>query len=168
VVAHTAGKSSNARGLGLALGLALLGGPYAAAAPPRTAIDAPAESVSVIRRAVGLLPRRPPEVRVVGAEGVAPADRGRFLESEAFVSTGRGVVYLTGHSPVLKGARDGSSDHVFALAAIIWHEMAHLDGADEPEAQRREERLWTRFIRDHRVDRAAGLRYLKAMHDRRR
>lgn len=46
------------------------------------------------------------------------------------------------------------------LASIIWHEMAHLDGADEREAQRREENLWTRFLLDGRVDRMTALRYL--------
>jgi hypothetical protein len=56
---------------------------------------------------------------------------------------------------------------VYALAAVIWHEMAHIDGADEAEAQRREQILWTRFLRDDRVSTVAGLRYLKALNDRR-
>jgi hypothetical protein len=43
--------------------------------------------------------------------------------------------------------------HVHALAAIIWHEMAHIAGADEAEAQDHEEKLWTRFVRDKLVDR---------------
>lgn len=52
------------------------------------------------------------------------------------------------------------------LASIIWHEMAHLEGADEREAQRREEALWTGFVLHHRVDEVAGLRYLDIMKKR--
>jgi hypothetical protein len=47
------------------------------------------------------------------------------------------------------------------------HEMAHIDGADEAGAQRREEGLWKRFVMDGRVDRVTALRYLKLMNDRR-
>jgi len=45
--------------------------------------------------------------------------------------------------------------------------MAHIDGADEAEAQRREEQLWTAFLMQERVDRIPGLRYLKALKSRR-
>jgi hypothetical protein len=53
------------------------------------------------------------------------------------------------------------------LAAIIWHELAHIDGADEKQAQRQEESLWKRFLLDERVDRVTALRYLAAMNNRR-
>jgi hypothetical protein len=132
----------------------------------RPAIDAPAESEAAIRRALGLLPRRPVEVAVVTADRVEPHSRERFWRSEAFFSKGSPVVYLTSHSPVLKAAQEGSSIHVHVLAAIIWHEMAHLEGADEPEAQRREAAMWTRFVRDGLVDRVTALRYLKRLADR--
>jgi hypothetical protein len=39
-------------------------------------------------------------------------------------------------------ALEGAGDWDYALAAIIWHEMAHINGADEAEAQRQEEQLW--------------------------
>ena len=44
--------------------------------------------------------------------------------------------------------------------------MAHIDGADEEQAQHREEGLWKRFVVDGRVDRVTALRYLKLMSDR--
>jgi hypothetical protein len=53
-------------------------------------------------------------------------------------------------------------------SAIIWHEMAHLGGADEREAQRKEEGPWKRFVVEKRVDQVTALRYLKLMNDRRR
>ena len=143
-------------------------GPAASDSATRaTVIDGPAALVPAIQRALRLLPRRPQQVSVVGEERVAPESRERFWRSEAFVSEGRAVVYLTSHGPVLRAAQQGSSVHVHALAAIIWHEMAHVDGADEPQARKREEALWTRFVRDDVVDRTTALRYLKALNDRR-
>ena len=149
--------------------LSLASAAWAAAAPARvrTVIEAPAEAEPTIRRALKLLPRPPKQVSVVGAEQDGPDSRQRFARSEAFYSSGSPVVYITSHSPVLDGARQGSSIHVHALAAIIWHEMAHIDGADEAQAQKREESLWTRFVRDGAVDRVTALRYLKALNDRR-
>lgn len=143
-----------------------MAGPATAGARPRTDIIAPAESEAAIRRALRLLPRRPAEVIVVDADHVDPEARERFLKAEAFFSKGRPAVYLTRHSPVLRAAQEGSSIHVHVLAAIIWHEMAHMEGADEPEAQRREEFLWKRFVRDGLVDQVMALRFLKRMVDR--
>jgi hypothetical protein len=134
-----------------------------AEARARPVIDAPAESQAAIRRALGLLPRRPAEVSVVTADQVDPEARERFLKAEAFFSKGRPTVYITEHSPVLQAAQQGSSIHVHVLAAIIWHEMAHMEGADESEAQRREESMWTRFVRDGLVDQVTALRYLKLL-----
>ena len=53
--------------------------------------------------------------------------------------------------------------HTYALASVIWHEMAHAEGADECEARRREQSLWTTFVRDQRVDEVTALRYLEAL-----
>jgi hypothetical protein len=49
------------------------------------------------------------------------------------------------------------------LAAVLWHEMAHLAGADEREARGAEEKLWTRFVRDGLSDAITSLRYLRAL-----
>lgn len=133
---------------------------------PPTVILAPPESEPAIRRALSLLPRRPPRIQVAAPRDVQPASRDRFLRSEAFVSRDVPTVYLTEHSPVLRAAREGSATHVHVLAAIIWHEMAHLEGADEPSAQEREASLWRSFVRDARVDAVGGLRYLKRLVER--
>jgi hypothetical protein len=57
----------------------------------------------------------------------------------------------------------GQAFHTFALASVIWHEMAHGEGKDEREARRREEELWTSFVRDQRIDQGTALRYLDAL-----
>ena len=131
-----------------------------------TVIEAPPRAKTAIARALKTLPRRPPRVSVVGEDYVSPETRHRFRRAEAFVAAGRPVVYVTSHSPMLKAAEDGSTLHLHGLAAVIWHEMAHLDGAGEPEAREREQALWTRFVRDDKVDRLSGLRYLKLLHER--
>lgn len=148
--------------------VALLAGLAAcrALAGEATVIEAPPRAKTAIERALKVLPRRPPRISVVGEEYVSPETRHRFRRAEAFVAAGRPVVYVTRHSPMLKAAQDGSTFHVHALAAIIWHEMAHLDGAGEPAARQHEQALWTRYVRDDKVDRLSGLRYLKALSDR--
>jgi hypothetical protein len=131
-----------------------------------TVIEAPPGAKTAIERALKALPRRPARISVVGEDYVSPETRSRFRRAEAFVSKGRPVVYVTSHSPMLKAAQDGSTLHVHGLAAVIWHEMAHLDGAGESEAREREQALWTSFVRDDKVDRLSGLRYLKLLAER--
>lgn len=148
---------------------AVLGGPATALAGPRAepSIVAPAESLPAVRRALALLPRKPERLGVVDAEGATPEVREKLLKVDAFVTKGGRSVYLMRHSEVLKGAQSGAPVYVCMLAAIIWHEMAHIDGADEAGAQRQEESLWKRFLMDNRVDRVTALRYLSAMSERR-
>jgi hypothetical protein len=119
-----------------------------------------------VRRVVALLPRSPGTISVLDASDAKPDVRETLLKLDAFVVRGRGVIYLVKQSAVLQGAARGSPVLDCMLAAIIWHEMAHVDGAPEPEAQRREQELWTRFIRDGRVDQVVGLRYLQALEQR--
>jgi hypothetical protein len=152
----------------LAVVAALAGAPDTVQAARRTIIEAPADAIPAIERALRLLPRRPYQVSVVGEERVGQESRAAFRRSEAFFAKGSPVIYVTSHSPVLKAAQEGSSVHVHALAAIIWHEMAHIEGADEAQAQKREEALWTRYVRDDLVDRTTALRYLKALSERHR
>jgi hypothetical protein len=44
--------------------------------------------------------------------------------------------------------------------------MAHVEGVDERAARRREQSLWTTFVRDQRVDEVTALRYLEALSKR--
>ena len=156
------------RRLGALVMAALTGSAGAVSAEhrPATRIVAPVKHQHAIRAALRLLPRRPAEVRVVDASAIEPASLALFLRSEAFVSRGSAALFLTAHSPVLKAASEGSPNHVHVLAAILWHEMAHLEGADERVAQRKEASLWRSFVRDARVEPVSALRYLKRMEDR--
>jgi hypothetical protein len=125
-----------------------------------------AGEATTLARALDLLPRRPARVAVVDATRARPETRDLLLRLDAFVVRDSAVVYVVRQSALLRGAIAGSSIHVHALAAAIWHEMAHVAGADEREARLQEQVLWTSFIRDQRVDREYGLRYLSALERR--
>jgi hypothetical protein len=120
-----------------------------------------------VSRAVALLPRRPQSVLIIDVEEAKPEDVEHLRTLQAFVLQGQPVVYLTKHGDALRAAVTGSRFHEYMLATVIWHEMAHLEGADESQARRREEELWTRFIVDNVVDRDAALNYLAMLHKRR-
>ncbi len=158
-----------AAGVVIVTGIVLLSSSAAAAGSRgATIVTADEASTAAINRALSLLSRAPEYVAVIDPATVKPEVRETLLKVDAFISRGQPVVYLSPHSEVLKGAREGSRIHTYMLAAIIWHEMAHLGGADEREAQRKEEGLWKRFVVEKRVDAVTALRYLKLMDDRHR
>lgn len=126
---------------------------------------ATAERAAIVR-ALRLLPRLPTRLAVLDADDAKGDVRSTLLRLDAFVTTGSPVVYVVRQSPLLHGALAGASNHIHALAAVVWHEMAHVAGADEREARKREQALWTSFIRDQRVDPVIALRYLSALDQR--
>jgi hypothetical protein len=124
--------------------------------------EAPSQREALVA-AIRLLPRPPARIAVIDANDARPEVRLKLLGLDTFVTHGSPVVYVLRHSPLLRGARAGSAFHTLALAAALWHELTHVDGADEREARRREEALWTSFVRDQRIDTATALRYLSAL-----
>ena len=98
-----------------------------------------------------------------------PARRGVWeylLTLDAFTVSGNGAIYIVEQSALLQGARTGSRLHRAMLAAAIWHEMAHLDGATEAAARKAESDLWALLVRDGVTDSLTGLRYLEALRQR--
>jgi hypothetical protein len=148
------------------LGLLLLTG--ATLASPVSASDSCAICEAAVRRAVKLLPRQPERVVVVDMDATTALLRERMSHTDAFVTTGLRIVYVRRQGRALQDALKGDAffDHV--LAVIIWHEMAHLDGADERGAQRAEEDLWQQFIVGRRVTPDRGMAYLALLSKRRR
>lgn len=127
--------------------------------------DGDAERAALVR-ALRLLPRLPARVAVIDATEARPGVREQLLRLEAFVLKGSAVVYVVKQGTLLRGAVAGSPLHTHALAAVLWHEVAHAEGAGEREARRREQALWTTFVRDQRLDPVAALRYLSALDSR--
>jgi hypothetical protein len=118
-----------------------------------------------IERALRLLPRQPVKISIV-ERPAAPDQHPGKPRAEAFVIRGDPTVYLVRQAPTLQGAVKGTGIFDFALAAIIWHEMAHIDGDDEAAAQDAEEQLWKEFILSGQVDRTRGMRYLALLRQR--
>jgi hypothetical protein len=121
---------------------------------------------AAITAAVALLPKAPKVIAVMDVTPAKPEVRDRLRRLDAFTVEGNDVIYLVDGSELLRGAQQGSAFHRAALAAIIWHEMAHLDRADEREARRAESTLWVSFVRDGLIDQLTGLRYLSALERR--
>jgi hypothetical protein len=141
-----------------------------APAVSRAEDDNPSPRDRAVSRAIALLPRHPIHVAVIDANEAKPGVTETLLKLDAFTLRSdaatmdrSGVVYLVKQSAVLQGAAKGSQFYEHVLASIIWHEMAHLDGADERGARRAEEQLWIRFVRDGVSDQLTALRYLNAL-----
>jgi len=156
------------RAIGWLLSFVIVGG--MAPAVPRAEDDNPSPYDRAVSRAIAQLPRPPIRVAVIDANEAKPGVRETLLKLDAFtlrldaVTMDRSrVVYLVKQSAVLQEAAKGSRFYEHVLASIIWHEMAHLDGADERGARRAEEQLWTRFLRDGISDQVTALRYLNAI-----
>ena len=119
-----------------------------------------------IARALRLLVRQPEKIVVVERDERSRERSGR-PHVEAFVNHGGRVVYLIRQGVTLQATLKGPGIFDYALATVIWHEMAHIDGADEVAAQEAEEQLWTEFIVSQRVDRTRGMKYLALLKKRR-
>jgi hypothetical protein len=119
-----------------------------------------------IGRAVRLLPRQPDRIVLVERDGRWRSRTGK-ANVEAFVTHGERVVYLVRQGVSLKAALKGPGIYDYVLATVIWHEMAHIDGADEAAAREAEEQLWMKFILAQRVDSKRGMSYLALLKQRR-
>jgi hypothetical protein len=119
-----------------------------------------------IGRALHLLPRQPEKVVLVDRPERPQLHEGK-PRAEAFVNNGGRVVYLVRQGATLQAALKKPGIFDYALATVIWHEMAHIAGADEAAAQQAEEQLWTDFVLAQRVDRARGMQYLTLLKKRR-
>ncbi len=119
-----------------------------------------------LARVIRLLPRPPEKVVVVDADTGGQSLHQKLQHVEGFAVNGKRVVYLVRQSDTLQRALKGPGIFDYALALTIWHEMAHIDGADEATARRAEEELWTEFVVAGRVDRVRGMRYLALLKKR--
>lgn len=116
--------------------------------------------------AIELLPRPPERIVMVDKE-LPPTKESQLRELDAFVLRGSRVIYLRRQSETLRAAEHSGGPYVVMLAVVIWHEMAHTEGLDEPQAQEREETLWKEFTRRGLVDTVVGLSYLAELQRRR-
>src|SRR5262245_11398957 len=132
----------------------------AASCPTGTVLD------ETVRRVLVLLPRQPACVVVVDVDRTDPATADRLRQYDAFTYRGGPMIFIRRHSQVYDLATQGERIYKFVLAAIIGHEMAHVAGGDECEAQHQEVALWLQFIRDARIGFPEGQAYLSLLRRR--
>ena len=142
--------------------LLLLWVPEGAQGAPQDCSDC----TQAVRRAIDLLPRPPPHVAVVDVDSSTPLLRAKLRGVDAFVAPDQRVIFIRMHGRALQSAVKHRASFDFVLAAVIWHEMAHLEGADEAAAQRAEEELCAQFIVGRRVSAELGLRHLTLLRNR--
>jgi hypothetical protein len=120
---------------------------------------------AAVQRALKLLPKRPERIVLLDYHKASPAMREKLSQVEGFVTDGP-TVYLKKQGFALERASKGPGFFDYIVAINIWHEMAHIAGADEPEARRQEEELWKEFIVSKKVDTGRGLVYLDLLRKR--
>jgi hypothetical protein len=121
---------------------------------------------AVVQRVLPLLPRQPAKVVVVDREQMTVLLKSRLENAEGFITHGDPTVYLTKQGSTFQHALRGPGIWDYALAIIIWHEMAHLEGADEQHARQKEEELWSQFVVAGDVDAGRGMAYLNLLRKR--
>ena len=70
-------------------------------------------------------------------------------------------IYVNARSPIMRGAIDGSRLSLAVLAAVVHHEMQHLEGRSEAQARAAERDLFTRLMDEGVVARQEGTRFLE-------
>ena len=120
-----------------------------------------------LARVTRLLPRQPDRVMVLDADASGRSLHDKLQHVEGFITHGERVVYLVRQGETLQRAMRGAGIFDYVLATIIWHEMAHIDGANEPKARHAEEELWRQFVLERRVDGVRGMTYLVLLQKRR-
>jgi hypothetical protein len=133
-----------------------------------TVVAAPGDQLDAALR---LLPKRPEVVVVDSLDSRAVAAAAvwgtRPEQVRAFSLTGQRAVYVNRSVDPYRCASQKNQTCVLLLAALIWHEAAHVGGEGEERAQLREEALFRQFVTEHRVEFAAGQAVLRAMAARR-
>jgi hypothetical protein len=120
----------------------------------------------VVRRVLAILPKPPVRIVVIDTARSPALLKDKLMDVEGFVTAGDRTVCLTKQGSTFTHALNGPGIWDFALAIIVWHEMAHLEGAAEREAQAKEEALWLDFVRNGKVDTNRGLAYLRLLRKR--
>jgi hypothetical protein len=123
--------------------------------------------VRTLRAALQALPRPPERIVVVDNEALPMEREKQWRDRDAFVPLGSRAIYLRRQSPTLLAAEYEGGPYLLMLAVVLWHEMAHAEGLDEPRAQEREENLWKQFVQRGLVDSGIGLTYLDELRRRR-
>ncbi len=106
---------------------------------------------------LGLLPTPPARIVIVDLDALSIEARARIGSLEAFVLSGNPAVFVVRQGVTLRHAELGGALDRLMLASVIWHEMGHLEGLDEPAALLREAQFWRELVGAGRIESGHGL-----------
>lgn len=127
-----------------------------ATVPPSSALT------TVVDQALSLLgqPRQP--VVIFDPAQYDAARRAKLEAYEAFIVAKQPEIYLNRRGQASAEVLSGRPDGVYVLAAILAHEMAHLEGKDEAGALEAEERCVYRFMKEGKIPVDVALAHLQS------
>jgi len=136
---------------------------FEASARPAAQTAHPTPLTTVVSQALALLGHADQPVVIFDPAQYDAAHRAKLEQFEAFVFKARGVIYLNGHGKVSAEAIAGRPHGVYVLAAILAHEMAHIQGLDERGALEAERRCVFQFMKEGRIPVDVALAHFSAM-----
>ena len=110
-----------------------------------------------------VLPARPDRIEILDLASLSDAARRKVGGRDAFVLAGHRTIVVIRQGATLRQAEFGDGFDRLVLASLVWHELAHANGADERAALEAELALWRRFIRLGLVSTAEGMAYIQRL-----
>ena len=117
------------------------------------------------KQVLDLLPTRPRRIEVLDVDSLSDAARQKVRGLDAFVLAGHATVVVIRQGATLRQAEFGDGVDRLALAALVWHELAHANGLNEHAAIEQEEALWRRFISTGLVEAGMGRSYVARLRE---
>jgi hypothetical protein len=134
------------------------------ALPPSAQEPAPGPTplTTVVAHALGLLGHAHQPVVIFDPIQYDEAHRMKIERFEAFIFAERREIYLNRRGRACEETLAGRPHGVYVLAALLAHELAHLDGKDERGALQAEEGCVFRFMKEGRIPVDVALDHLRS------
>jgi hypothetical protein len=117
------------------------------------------------KQVLDVLPVRPRVIQVLDLDSLSIPTRQKLRGLDGFVLAGHATIVVIRQGATLRQAESGDAVDRLMLASLVWHEMAHLNGSNEPSAFGQEQALWHRFIATGVVHAETGLAYIARLHE---
>jgi hypothetical protein len=116
-------------------------------------------------RVLEVLPARPERIEILDLASLSDTARRKLDGRDAFVLSGQRAIVVIRQGATLRQAEFGDGLDRLVLASLVWHELAHVNGADERAALDQERALWRGFIRLGLVSSSDGMAYIQRLRE---
>src|SRR5262245_4698338 len=130
-------------------------------------VMAGASDLSLWTVVLEVLPARPERIEILDLASLSDTARRKVDGRDAFVLAGHRTIVVVRQGATLRQAEFGDGFDRLVLASLVWHELAHVNGADERAALEAEQTLWHRVIRLGLVSRGDGMAYIQRLREAR-